>query len=90
MPDYKNKKKYIINKIYSELRKIIAISIYCEKNEVVIRKEFSLLRDCLNEINQSCGTNLKELSMGMSHDFEILIEEQATMLRIGTAIFGNR
>ncbi len=33
---------------------------------------------------------LKELSMGMSHDFEIAIEEGATMVRIGTALFGER
>ena len=36
------------------------------------------------------GYNLPELSMGMSHDFEIAIEEGATMVRIGTAIFGER
>jgi pyridoxal phosphate enzyme (YggS family) len=33
---------------------------------------------------------LRELSMGMSHDFEIAIEEGATMVRVGTAIFGDR
>jgi pyridoxal phosphate enzyme (YggS family) len=33
---------------------------------------------------------LKELSMGMSHDFEVAIDEGATMVRIGTAIFGSR
>ena len=33
---------------------------------------------------------LKELSMGMSHDFEVAIEEGATMVRVGTAIFGRR
>jgi uncharacterized pyridoxal phosphate-containing UPF0001 family protein len=33
---------------------------------------------------------LQELSMGMSHDFEIAIEEGATMVRIGTSIFGRR
>lgn len=33
---------------------------------------------------------LKELSMGMSHDFEVAIEEGATMVRIGTALFGQR
>ena len=33
---------------------------------------------------------LRELSMGMSHDFEVAIEEGATMVRIGSAIFGNR
>jgi uncharacterized pyridoxal phosphate-containing UPF0001 family protein len=33
---------------------------------------------------------LRELSMGMSHDFEVAIEEGATLVRIGTAIFGER
>ena len=33
---------------------------------------------------------LRELSMGMSHDFEIAVQEGATMVRIGTAIFGAR
>ena len=33
---------------------------------------------------------LRELSMGMSHDFEVAIEEGATMVRVGTAIFGKR
>ena len=32
---------------------------------------------------------LRELSMGMSHDFEVAIEEGATMIRVGTAIFGR-
>jgi PLP dependent protein len=36
------------------------------------------------------GDRLKELSMGMSHDFEVAIEEGATMIRVGTAIFGRR
>ncbi len=36
------------------------------------------------------GIQMDELSMGMSHDFEIAIEEGATMVRIGTAIFGAR
>jgi uncharacterized pyridoxal phosphate-containing UPF0001 family protein len=33
---------------------------------------------------------LSELSMGMSHDFEVAVEEGATMVRVGTAIFGSR
>jgi uncharacterized pyridoxal phosphate-containing UPF0001 family protein len=33
---------------------------------------------------------LAELSMGMSHDFEVAIEEGATMVRVGSAIFGSR
>ncbi len=35
-------------------------------------------------------SDMEHLSMGMSHDYEIAIEEGATMLRIGSAIFGNR
>jgi uncharacterized pyridoxal phosphate-containing UPF0001 family protein len=33
---------------------------------------------------------MKELSMGMSGDFEVAVEEGATMVRVGTAIFGER
>ena len=36
------------------------------------------------------GSRLRVLSMGMSHDFEVAIEEGATLVRIGTAVFGNR
>ena len=36
------------------------------------------------------GSMLAELSMGMSHDFEVAIEEGATLVRVGTAIFGGR
>jgi pyridoxal phosphate enzyme (YggS family) len=36
------------------------------------------------------SARLRELSMGMSHDFEVAIEEGATMVRVGTAIFGHR
>jgi pyridoxal phosphate enzyme (YggS family) len=46
-------------------------------------------RDRLLESGVPAGM-LRELSMGMSHDFEVAIEEGATMVRIGTAIFGTR
>ena len=36
------------------------------------------------------GVSMKKLSMGMTHDFEVAIEEGATLVRIGTAIFGER
>lgn len=42
----------------------------------------------LRELRDQLG--LPELSMGMSHDFEIAVEEGATMIRVGTAIFGER
>ena len=59
-------------------------------NENISRKEFSTLAECLKDTNKANGINLKELSMGMSDDFGIAIEEGTTMIRIGTAIFGKR
>jgi len=58
-------------------------------DEQIIRKSFSDLRKLKDKINQQ-GFNLTELSMGMTSDFEIAIDEGATMLRIGSAIFGQR
>ena len=54
------------------------------------RPHFRRMADLLAEINQSRQQPLRELSMGMSHDYQIAIEEGATLLRIGTAIFGPR
>ncbi len=54
-----------------------------------VRPYFKMLRDLSNKANDE-GFSLKELSMGMSHDFEVAVEEGATMVRIGTAIFGER
>jgi hypothetical protein len=58
-------------------------------DEQIIRKSFSELRKLKDKINQQ-GFNITELSMGMTSDFEIAIDEGATMLRIGSAIFGQR
>jgi uncharacterized pyridoxal phosphate-containing UPF0001 family protein len=53
------------------------------------RPYYIKLRD-LKEKMAKEGISLKELSMGMSNDFEIAIEEGATYVRVGTAIFGPR
>jgi pyridoxal phosphate enzyme (YggS family) len=58
-------------------------------DESIIRKSFCDLRKLKDEINKN-GFYLSELSMGMTNDYEIAIEEGATMLRIGSAIFGQR
>ena len=58
-------------------------------DEKTIRKCFSFLRQLKEKINAR-GFNLSQLSMGMTNDYEIAIEEGSTMLRIGTAIFGER
>ena len=54
-----------------------------------IRSSFRSLKKMFDEL-KSDFSDMEHLSMGMSHDYEIAIEEGATMLRIGSAIFGNR
>ena len=56
------------------------------------RPFFRRLRELRDELNQrgAFGDRTGELSMGMTHDFEVAIEEGATMVRVGTAIFGAR
>ncbi|MEE9430402.1 MAG: YggS family pyridoxal phosphate-dependent enzyme [Melioribacteraceae bacterium] len=58
-------------------------------DEEVIRKSFRKMKSNFDTLNNR-GYNLKHLSMGMTNDYEIAIEEGATILRIGTAIFGDR
>nr|MBN2276215.1 YggS family pyridoxal phosphate-dependent enzyme [candidate division Zixibacteria bacterium] len=55
-----------------------------------IRGAFRRTKELFEHCRRQAGTNFRVLSMGMSDDFEIAIEEGATMVRIGTAIFGRR
>jgi PLP dependent protein len=66
-----------------QLRGLMAIPPFCENPEDA-RPYFRKLRGLAEQFR------LPELSMGMSHDFEAAIEEGATMVRIGTALFGER
>jgi len=59
------------------------------ENEAVIRKSFKELCILKDELNKQ-GYKLTELSMGMTSDYKIAIEEGSTIIRIGTAIFGPR
>ncbi len=56
------------------------------------RPWFARLRSLRDELGAKGipAPRLRELSMGMSHDFEVAVEEGATMVRVGTAIFGER
>jgi pyridoxal phosphate enzyme (YggS family) len=54
-----------------------------------VRPYFRELREIRDDA-EAKGFRLPELSMGMSHDFEVAVEEGATMVRLGTAIFGER
>ena len=70
---------------------LMALPPFFEDAECV-RPFFRRLRELRDDLHakKHFGEASGELSMGMSHDFEVAIEEGATMLRIGTAIFGRR
>ncbi len=79
---------YCMNLSNVKLAGLMTMAPFTE-NEKVIRSSFAELRNTKEKLN-SFGFNLAELSMGMTNDYEIAIEEGSTMLRIGTAIFGER
>jgi pyridoxal phosphate enzyme (YggS family) len=54
------------------------------------RPEFRLLAELARRLADRTGARLRWLSMGMSHDFEAAIEEGATLVRVGTGVFGPR
>ena len=63
-----------------------------EQQRNIIRENFRLLKNLFDEIKsaQIPNTDLKYLSMGMTSDYDIAIEEGSNMIRVGTAIFGSR
>lgn len=74
-----------------EIRGLMVIPPFSEDAEQS-RPHFRRLRELARKLEAAGlpGVSMHELSMGMSHDFEVAIEEGATMVRIGTAIFGER
>lgn len=73
-----------------DIQGLMAIPPYFEDPEKS-RPYFRKMRELLLESQKAFpNLSLKELSMGMSHDFKIAIEEGATQIRIGEAIFGKR
>lgn len=73
------------------IRGLMTIGLFSE-DWPRVREGFRLLRELRNEISAHNIDNveMKHLSMGMTNDFEIAIEEGATMVRVGRAIFGER
>jgi pyridoxal phosphate enzyme (YggS family) len=74
-----------------DVRGLMGLPPYYDDPEEV-RPHFRNLRKMLDQLKDRTPNpdRLSELSMGMSHDFEVAIEEGATMIRIGTALFGTR
>lgn len=68
---------------------LMTMAPYSEDPETA-RPVFSKLRILRDELAAKTGQALRELSMGMSGDFEVGIEEGATIVRIGSSIFGHR
>jgi pyridoxal phosphate enzyme (YggS family) len=73
------------------VRGLMTIPPFSENREVV-RPHFRRLRELAENLDhlKMESVSMQELSMGMSHDYPIAIEEGATIVRVGTAIFGER
>ena len=61
-----------------------------DAGETGTRRGFSQLRELLERCRSQFGETFSELSMGMSGDYTLAIEEGATMVRVGSALFGER
>jgi pyridoxal phosphate enzyme (YggS family) len=72
-----------------KLEGLMAVPPYFENLEQV-RPYFRRLRELRERLRARTGLPLPVLSMGMSHDFEVAIEEGATEVRLGSALFGER
>lgn len=71
---------------------VMGMGTFTEKMDIV-RKEFKRLKSIFDELKSqyfASEDSFKEISMGMTNDYKIAIEEGSTMLRIGSDIFGER
>ncbi|MDR2511742.1 MAG: YggS family pyridoxal phosphate-dependent enzyme [Bacteroidales bacterium] len=71
---------------YAKIIGLMGMATFTD-NQFQIRQEFQILK---NLVKMHGNASLPVLSMGMSEDWKIAVEEGSTMLRIGTAIFGER
>jgi pyridoxal phosphate enzyme (YggS family) len=75
---------------YLGIEGLMAVPPFCE-NPMNARPYFKRLRELRDELREAVGNvDLQELSMGMTHDYNVAVEEGATIVRIGTALFGPR
>ncbi len=75
-----------------QLAGVMGMATYTD-DQMQVRKEFRLIRSLFGEFKSDYfpdDDNFKEISMGMSGDYPIAIEEGATIIRVGTLIFGER
>jgi pyridoxal phosphate enzyme (YggS family) len=89
MEDLSRTAKKVADLARLQLAGLMCIPPFLEKAEQV-RPYFRRLRELRDELTRELGIALPVLSMGMSHDFEVAIEEGSTEVRVGTALFGQR
>ena len=87
----------LISDLYYQLENVRVIGVMgmatFTENINTVRKEFATLKRYFNLLKEKYFTedeSFKELSMGMTQDYKIAIKEGSTIVRIGTAIFGDR
>jgi pyridoxal phosphate enzyme (YggS family) len=71
---------------------VMGMATFTSDSDLVV-KEFRYLKDCFNSLKNRCfelNSHFREISMGMSGDFGIAINEGSTIVRIGSLIFGPR
>lgn len=74
------------------IKGVMGMATFTENNDQ-IRREFRMLKNTFDFLKENYfreSTNFTEISMGMTNDYKIAIEEGSTMVRIGSAIFGAR
>lgn len=81
--------EYSLRKPNIKILGLMAIPPYREDPDEV-RPYFAKLRELRDDLEREFGIQLPHLSMGMSHDFEVAVEEGATIVRVGTLLFGER
>jgi pyridoxal phosphate enzyme (YggS family) len=75
-----------------EIKGLMGMATFTE-NQQQIRSEFALINNLFKTLKNKIlpdNVEMKELSIGMSSDYKIAIEEGSTFVRVGTAIFGSR
>lgn len=80
--------EYCASKANLNLIGLMTMAAYTE-DEKIIRNSFSSLKNMQEKLINN-GYRITELSMGMTNDYQIAVEEGSTMLRIGSALFGER
>lgn len=95
-----NKGGFLVDEIHRDLPALAALGNLSIRGLMVIppavdeaeqaRPWFVKARELRDELRQASDLDLPDLSMGMSGDFEVAIEEGATIVRVGSAIFGGR